>query len=233
MGLNFRWIGHLVRRKRNPFGKEGRALTRTENAGLSIIKNRKKSLAFTPYAKRWVREHPGVIKAFLEARRIVSRGMSSATVGTLRLEKVHGRGIHHSALFKARVDSHTFFVKEADANEENIFFNPELDHAEGQIIALHSARPLLEKLDRVRIANYHLGWTSSNRSFLVTDFYEGIPMDILENPHLRSRYQRIHDVLSPYFRDIEPRNSIYLPKEDTIVIFDLEPIPSSKSSKPN
>ncbi|MEK6970909.1 MAG: hypothetical protein AABW68_04460, partial [archaeon] len=73
-----------------------------------------------------------------------------------------------------------------------------------------------------------------NRSFLVTDFYEGEKlvdgMGVFTEPFAHGKWKgvqlRAHDVirrLEPYFSDAHTSNMIYDPVRDKLILFDLRP----------
>ncbi|MDO8538213.1 MAG: hypothetical protein Q7S21_04980 [archaeon] len=191
-----------------------------------------KEIAYTPDFKKFISEHPGIIKEFLKARDkafaaddYFGRHFAfTKNLSVVRFAKSKmPYGVQHDHLYFVWIGNETFFVKEVRTSK---VYNADL--GPWQIRVLNKAKQVVESLGE-EVIEYKLGFADKYSSFFVSKFYDlptllsfyekdkpGLP----EN--LRKRFERVKAHLQTLgYSRIDKDDCFYDAKRDKLIFFDF------------
>ena len=220
--------------------RRGKVVIKRENAirGAKGILQSSKKIIYTQWMKKFIRENPGIIRDFMEARGkgvnfVWARGQPETTVGNTKVTLLKNVGDIGGKCWKVEVGKKKFFVKETHFGDNRFTNDPfkfEGDMAPHQLLAL---RQLESRLDHyiemgdikpvLEVAKYHLGWHEANTSFLATDFYDLPLVTMAYVPDwIKSEFHKLMNYEN-YGRgnDLEEKNALYDAKRGKIIILDM------------
>ncbi|MDO8538374.1 MAG: hypothetical protein Q7S21_05810 [archaeon] len=186
-----------------------------------------REVAYTKWFKYFVRKNPRIIRNFAKAREEILKTNSwkekIVIIDGLSVEKIKGDGGGFKSIFKATFKRKTFFVKEISIFAERKTQGPV------QVMALVQANAKLKELlkrHNAETLNYHLGITTSDTSFFVSDFYDlhegSASLELRKSWILYATEELKEELTKVGINWPNPYDYFYDYNNGKIIIFDLE-----------
>lgn len=190
-----------------PFQRDG---------GIIERKSSSRHLMYTKKFGQFLRNNPGIIRDFMEARKKLEAGFGpTIRVGIIMVTELD-RKIGHAETYRVEIGNRVLFVKRGYAK---IFY---WDQGTAQFMAYRKLEKMLTK--NIELAKYHFGWSDRERVFIVTDFYDLERIESQSIPEgLEKEFKRFAEkAKTAGISEIVNRNAFHDKRRNKIIVFDPE-----------